>query len=135
VNAQYVDTSAWAKLLVEETGSVELAEHVERARDQGVVFVSSRLLQVELHRFAARVGAGRRQVSDLVHQIALVTPAEPTFRTAGLLPGRDLRSLDALHIATALEVDAADFLSYDTRQLVAAADAGLRTLSPGTELR
>ncbi|WP_142060425.1 PIN domain-containing protein [Pseudonocardia kunmingensis] len=53
----------------------------------------------------------------------------PHYREAGLLPGRHLRSLDALHVAAALRRDADVMLSYDHRQLAAADAVGLRTLS------
>jgi hypothetical protein len=43
-----------------------------------------------------------------------------------------LRSLDAIHVMTALEIRPIEvFLSYDLRQLEAADDAGLPTISPG----
>jgi uncharacterized protein len=50
---------------------------------------------------------------------------------AGLLPGKRLRSLDALHLATALRVEAESMLSYDARQMAAAEAIGMRVLAPG----
>lgn len=52
------------------------------------------------------------------------------YREAGLLPGRQLRSLDALHVAAALRVDADVMVSYDRRQVAAAESSGLRVLQP-----
>lgn len=52
------------------------------------------------------------------------------FHEAGLLPGTHLRSLDALHLATALHVDADTLVAYDTRLLEAARSLGLGTHSP-----
>jgi predicted nucleic acid-binding protein len=52
------------------------------------------------------------------------------FYEAGLLPGPHLRSLDALHLATAVRVDAAAVVAYDHRLLEAARSLGLETVSP-----
>lgn len=51
---------------------------------------------------------------------------------AGRLPPESLRSLDALHLASALSVWRVDgFLTYDLRLAEAAAGHGLRVLTPG----
>ena len=52
------------------------------------------------------------------------------FYEAGLLPGRHLRSLDALQLATAVRVDASAVVAYDHRLLEAARSLGLGTMSP-----
>lgn len=71
--------------------------------------------------------------------------AENLLRATGLYPIRrvtlwragrtfepGLRSLDAIHVMTALEIRPIEvFLSYDLRQLKAADDAGLPTVAPG----
>jgi predicted nucleic acid-binding protein len=43
-----------------------------------------------------------------------------------------VRTLDAIHLASALHVDADELLAYDTRLLAAAAEHGLLVASPGT---
>ncbi|SEN94791.1 PIN domain-containing protein [Cryobacterium luteum] len=53
------------------------------------------------------------------------------FREAGLLTGASLRSLDALHIAAALQASANEFITYDPRQQAAAEAVGLRLRAPG----
>ncbi|TFC27292.1 PIN domain-containing protein [Cryobacterium sp. TMT1-3] len=53
------------------------------------------------------------------------------FREAGLLTGASLRSLDALHIAAALQAEANEFITYDARQQAAAKAVGLRLRAPG----
>jgi len=54
---------------------------------------------------------------------------------AGWLKPAALRTLDAVHLATALSLPQppAAFVSYDRRQLAAARHAGLATASPGWE--
>jgi hypothetical protein len=50
-------------------------------------------------------------------------------------PGHGLRSLDAIHLATArlLAPELEALVTYDDRLIKAATDAGLVTVSPGTE--
>ena len=57
-----------------------------------------------------------------------MTPA--TFRNAGLLPRAQLRSLDALHLATAIAIGADDVLTYAPRFTEAAGQVGLTVLAP-----
>jgi predicted nucleic acid-binding protein len=55
-----------------------------------------------------------------------------TLWRAGRIFEPGLRSLDAIHVTTALELrPIRAFVSYDKRQLAAARAAGLRTVSPG----
>lgn len=127
----YVDTSAAAKLLVEEAESAPLAAELDRLVADGARPTSSALLETELRRFAIRLDADQTAVSDLLDRFDLVGADAMIFRGAGLLPGRALRSLDALHVATALRIDADVVFSYDARQVAAARAAGLRVAAPG----
>ncbi|TDE12267.1 toxin PIN [Jiangella asiatica] len=49
---------------------------------------------------------------------------------ADLLPGRQLSSLYALHVAVAIRVEADEVVAYDARQAEAARAAGLRVVAP-----
>jgi predicted nucleic acid-binding protein len=64
----------------------------------------------------------------------LVSISDEILVAAAHLEPPTLRSLDAIHLATALRLgDAlAAFVSYDERLLAAAAQLGLPTASPGT---
>jgi len=63
--------------------------------------------------------------------------ATPILERAAAFPSSDLRSLDAIHLATATYVrdeglaviDA--FVTYDVRLATLATEHGLRTVSPG----
>lgn len=125
----YLDTSAAAKLVVEEPESARLAAFLD-ALDAGEDIVSSALLETELRRFAARLDLAQSAVSDLLGRVGLVEPDRSLFYEAGLLPGPHLRSLDALHLATAIRVDATALVAYDHRLLAAALSLGLSALSP-----
>jgi predicted nucleic acid-binding protein len=52
------------------------------------------------------------------------------FLEAALLPGPQLRSLDALHLATAIRLDADAVVAYDRRLLEAARSLGVNAVSP-----
>jgi len=126
----YLETSAAAKLRVEETESDALAALLDEIAAEGVNILSSRLLETELRRLAVRTGLVQERVSDLLDRVDLVDLDAVTCRTAGLLDGARLRSLDALHIASALRMDCQTMISYDARQSEAARRAGLHVVSP-----
>jgi len=125
----YLDTSAAAKLLVDEAESGALAAYVDEiGAEQDLV--SSALLETELRRLAVRLGLDQSAVTDLLARLDLVDPPRSLFHEAGLLPGTQLRILDALHLATALRVDADTLVAYDARLLDAARSLGVGVHSP-----
>lgn len=126
----YLDTSAAFKLLLREKESAALVAAIS---DERPTLVSSFLLETELRRAAQRAEALlQRQVSELLDRVGLyeLTPAIHT--QAGLLPGANLRSLDALHLATVISVGVDCLVAYDVRLIEAARDAGVMVLSPGS---
>jgi hypothetical protein len=125
----YIDSSAAAKLLVNEAESATLAAHVNQLGDQKLA--ASYLLETELRRFATRTDVPQADVTELLDVVRLIEADRLLFLEAGLLPGKHLRSLDALHTATALRIEADEFLTYDARQAEIARSVGLRVASPG----
>ena len=71
-----------------------------------------------------------RRADDLVAQVSLIALDAAVIRLAGELPPRTLRSLDAIHLATALSLgqDLDAFLTYDRRLGAAATAAGVTVL-------
>jgi predicted nucleic acid-binding protein len=126
----YLETSAAVKRLAREAESEALADYLDHL-DPDDRPASSILLETELRRFAVRTGVPQTAVSDLLAGIDLVEPDRSLFTEAGLLPGVNLRSLDALHVATALRLDASVLVAYDHRLQQAARDVGLTTAAPG----
>lgn len=125
----YLDTSAAAKLIVDEDESEALAAYIDSSMNEQEL-VSSALLETELRRLAIRLEFDQSVVTDLLARVDLVDPPRSLFHEAGLLPGAHLRSLDALHLATALRVDCEHFLAYDIRLVDAARAVGLSVHSP-----
>lgn len=125
----YLDASAAAKLLVQEQESDALAHYLDGLEAEQDP-VSSAVLETELRRVAAREDLPQASVSEVLARVALVDPGRSLFYEAGLLPGAALRSLDALHLATALRLDAAVVVAYDVRLLRSARELGLDVVSP-----
>ncbi len=87
---------------------------------------------VELHRVGTRIGLDHPAVDRALRQIAIVPLSESILQSAARLLPAGLRSLDAIHLATALDLAeaASVFVTYDRRQAVAAAGHGLEVLAP-----
>lgn len=126
----YVDASAAAKLLIEEPESDTLATFLERAVADGDDVGSSRLLETELRRLGIRLSVPQENITLVLERLDLLLPDSHVFRTAGVLPGSALRSLDALHVAAALRWEADGIVTYDDRQDAAARGVGLQTIAP-----
>jgi uncharacterized protein len=92
--------------------------------------ISSALLETELRRLAVRIELEQSMVTEVLARVDLVDPPRSLFHEAGLLPGAHLRSVDALHLATALRVDSDIFLAYDTRFLAAARSVASQSTRP-----
>jgi uncharacterized protein len=131
VTLYYADTSAVIKLLVEESHSKAFAEFYDAHAD--AEWVSSALLRIELTRAVTRaMPALLPDARDLLLAFSFVTIDDDIVEAAMNEPDRGLRSLDAIHLATAriLGEDLDALVSYDDRLLKAATDAGLATASP-----
>lgn len=127
----YADTSAVIKLLAEEKHSIALAAFYDEHTD--AEWVSSALLKIELTRAVTRVmPVLMPDARDLLRAFSYVSIDDDIVDAAMNEPDRGLRSLDAIHLATARifgdELDA--LVSYDDRLLRAAGEAGLPTGSP-----
>jgi predicted nucleic acid-binding protein len=93
--------------------------------------VASLLLHTELHCAANRRSENiqHEAVADVLSTVALVDLENGDLTTAPLLPGQ-LCSADAIHLATALRVDARAMAVYDAELSGAARTTGLTVLSP-----
>ena len=125
----YLDASAAAKLLVDEVESDALVAFLDESVDVQELF-SSAVLETELRRLAVRLELDQSAVTDLLARVDLVDPPRSVFHEAGLLPDRHLRTLDALHLATALRVGADTVVAYDARLVAAARTLGMSVQSP-----
>lgn len=125
----YLDASAAVKLIRDERESDALSQFLQQLTEPLAV-VSSMLVETELRRMAVRDGMPQEAVSRALRKMSLIELDRDHFRAAGLLPDRGLRSLDALHLVSAMQADADVLVAYETRLLQAARTVGMRTTSP-----
>jgi uncharacterized protein len=129
----YLDASAVVKLVVPETGSVELAEFLAR----GTSLATSVVASVEVPRAVARYhAAAADRTTGVLDAMTVIDLTRRRASQAAVLTPITLRSLDAIHLAAALDVgeDLACFVTYDRRLADAAREAGLPVASPGVDL-
>jgi len=91
-------------------------------------YVSSTLLAVESIRACARYGPERAiDAREWLLGVALIPLDDAVMDRAAALGPAPLRSLDALHLATALTIsdDIGAFVAYDDRLAAAAGEYGL----------
>ena len=125
----YLDSSAIVKLVVREPESPALKAHLRRRRP----LVSSALARTEVIRALLPLGEAAIQLGyDVLARIAFVRINNRIIRTAGELMPVELRSLDAIHLASAQQFDAdlRHVVTYDERMIDSARFLGLKTASP-----
>lgn len=128
--AHYLDTSAAVKLVQQEDGSDALAAWLASGER---VLASSLLLHTELLRATRR---GRPdllgQARALLEHVVLLDVGWDVCERAGLLGPGELRSLEALHLASALTLaaDLEGIVTYDVRLRDAALAMGLTVVAP-----
>lgn len=123
----FLDTSAAAKLLHIEAETAAMVDFADR---DDVDLVGSVLLETELRRTATRRHLSQSDVSALLDGISLYPFEDTDFLLAGLLPGENLRSLDALHVQCALGIGADCMVTYDARMMDACNQVGLPFIQP-----
>ncbi|MGI5127171.1 type II toxin-antitoxin system VapC family toxin [Pseudonocardia sp. CA-107938] len=123
-----MDTSALIKLVIAEDESVAVDRYLD-----GADMLSSSLLVVEARRSILRRAPDRLPQMDIVlTRVGTAEISAAIIESASRLPDPMLRSLDAIHLATALMVrdDLTAVLTYDDRLATAAASHGLTVESP-----
>ena len=127
----YLDASAIVKLVVAEAHTAD----VERDAATRTALLSSRLSATEVRRAARRQPSRRvlQQVEEVMESFVLLDVTAAILKRAATIDPTELRTLDAIHLATALSLGFADldFVTYDTRLAAAARSHGLRVVGPG----
>ena len=131
MSAVYLDASALVKLVVREPESVALMEFLREHPDR----VSSALALAEVPRALrrARFGAAeRRRAREVLARVALVDIDRRALTAAAAIEPPTVRTLDAIHLATALALreDLAALVTYDRSLAVAAERADLPVQAP-----
>ena len=130
MSALYLDSSAFVKLVVEEPETAGLRGFLA---DREGRRVASALLRTESLRAVRHLGADAlATVREGLRRIDLVAIDDRVLEAAGTLEPRVLRTLDAIHLATALAIgdDLDAIVTYDDRMAEAARFLGLATATP-----
>ncbi len=130
MSALYLDSSAFVKLVIEETESAAVRSLLARRASRRV---SSALLRTEALRAVRDLGPDALTiVRDGLRRVDLIAIDDRILDSAGTLEPRVLRTLDAIHLATAIAVgdDLEAIVTYDERMVEAARLLGLSTATP-----
>ena len=127
--ATYLDSSAIVKLAVQEPESLALRRYLRRRQP----LVSSALARTEVLR--ALLPAGNEAVArgrHVLQRIDLVRVNDRILNAAAVLQPPELRSLDAIHLATARQLgdELSAVVTYDDRMVNAAKQLGHRIVQP-----
>lgn len=128
----YLDSSALLKLLHQEAESAALTDWLSARA--GTPVVSSALANVEVTRACRRVNPEALPAAKtLLAGLDIIPLTGAVIDEAGNVGETTLRSLDAIHLASALSIrsDLSNFIAYDHRLCDAATAAGLELVTPG----
>jgi predicted nucleic acid-binding protein len=131
VSPVYLDSSAIVKLVVREPESGVLFEWLGAWPER----LSSIIARAEVLRALQRAGAGelaRARALNVLSRIALIDIDRSLLYVASDLGPPELRTLDAIHLATALSVrsDLAGLVTYDERLAAAATRSRIAVWAP-----
>ncbi|HEU4807197.1 MAG TPA: type II toxin-antitoxin system VapC family toxin [Homoserinimonas sp.] len=132
----YVDSSALIKRAVREDESASLIKTLDQWESGHSLLYSSTLAWIEVTR-TLRSRANQETAAEIVELIenavagiAECPITESVAEIARRIGPSTLRSLDAIHLATATLIGAEIVCAYDKRLLISAAELGFRTISP-----
>lgn len=124
----YLDASVAVNAIKDEEGSSDVRRMLDELADDSHLVLSGRLLETEMRRTATRLGISMHVVDSALDAIAIVEHERTDFRQAGAFETKDLGSLDALHLATAMRVQADAMLTRDKALASACHAEGLALL-------
>jgi predicted nucleic acid-binding protein len=129
----YLDSCALVKLVAPAPETAALEHYLRGHADQR--HVASALVRTEVRRALRRAEATPKQLATaekLLGAVITIAIRDELLDAAGALPEAGLRSLDAIHLATAQSLGPAltAFVTYDRRLLNAVDRANLPTAAP-----
>ena len=126
----YLDASALVKLVAPEEETDALAAFLAQHRSQATSVIGL----VEVRRAAARrPGVARERVEDVLGRISAIALDRTAIAAAGSIGPPALRTVDAIHLASAAALgdDLEAFVTYDRRLAAAARVLSMPDVAPG----
>ena len=117
------------KLVIEEPESSALKHHI----GDSPALVTSRIALVEVVRavsLASPTPEARSDAERLLDSCLLIEITDDLLHAAADMTSVSIRTLDAIHLASAIRVEAEELVAYDRRLVAAASERGLRVASP-----
>lgn len=132
MNRAYFDSSAIVKLGHLEPESLALVDYLADAPRS---VATSVIADVEVRRSLERLRSLGADPSEHVQGFFLIDLSRDIRNRAVTVVPSGLRSMDAIHLATALDLESPDldFITYDDRLAAAARQHGLRVVQPGRD--
>jgi predicted nucleic acid-binding protein len=132
VTTLYVDSSALLKRVFIEAESSAVRSLLRQSNTAGDLLTASSLAWLEVWRAARR--ARLENVASVVQRalagIAEFPLSDPVLMRARRVGADGMRTLDAIHLASAIAVGADSVLTYDERLAESAGDAGIAVVAP-----
>lgn len=123
----YLDASAIVKLVIDEPESITLLHWYHESERT----ITSRIGVVEVRRAVNRREHDPGQLRAVLARLEVFELDAEVDALAGRISPPGLRTLDAIHVATALGIPGVDaFVTYDDRLAEAARAAGLPVVRP-----
>lgn len=126
----YLDTSALGRVVLDEPDG----DAIGAALAGFEAVVSSRLLRIELHRLGRRTGIASEEIEGWLAGVAIVPMDDAILAAAEGVSPASVATLDAIHLATALQLAAerhiASIMTFDARLAGGAREHGLDVVMP-----
>jgi uncharacterized protein len=125
----YADSSALVKLVIEEPESAALARYLADTP----ALATSRIALVEVPRATGLANPApevQAETEQLLASCLLIDVSDGLLRAAASHASASVRTLDAIHLASALRIEADELVAYDRRLAAGAVGRGLAVAAP-----
>lgn len=133
----YLDSNALLKRVLDEERAVELRDQLDVWNGDGSTFVTSQLADIEVARgMRSRIDidvesrAFAHALDQVMDGVSVAPLDRQVVSTSQIIGPPLLRSLDAIHLATAVLLRVDRLVTYDQRMLDVAAGLGIVTEQP-----
>ena len=123
----YCDSSALLKRIIDEAGASDTRARIQQFVSSGAAVATSALGELEVSRVCRRYfgQGGLNDARVALQDIAILEISKVVLRSAADIPARYLRSMGAIHVASAFTIRADLVLTSDRQMRAACAELGM----------